>query len=145
MATSYAFVTLVTSDQYLPGALAVAAALKDVHRSTPVDSQVPFQIVCLVTPEIVDVKTIKHLRRAFDVVIGVEVIEEENTAGLKLLGEYFLYCVPPIREWRSIRRAPDYGVLPCMTNKHVILPLTLWRMTWPYPYLWGRRRGERCL
>lgn len=83
----YAFATLVTSDHYLPGALALAAALKEVH--TPSDAQeVPFDTVCIVTPETVDVKTIKLLRRAFDVVVGVEVIEEKNEAGLKLLGKY---------------------------------------------------------
>jgi hypothetical protein len=40
-----------------------------------------------VTPETVDVTTIKLLRRAFDVVIGVELIGQEDEKGLKLLGE----------------------------------------------------------
>ena len=87
MSDRYAFATLVTSDSYLPGALAVAAALKEVHPSPPVNPEVPFQIVCIVSPETVDVKTIKFLRKAFDVVIGVEVIEEELSEELKLLGE----------------------------------------------------------
>ena len=88
MATPYAFVTLVSSDSYLPGALALAAALKDVHPSPPVPPEVDFQTVCLVTPEIVDVSTIKHLRRAFNLVIGVEVINQNDENGLKLLGQF---------------------------------------------------------
>ncbi|TFK36953.1 hypothetical protein BDQ12DRAFT_686149 [Crucibulum laeve] len=86
MSSTYAFVTLVSSDSYLPGALALAAALNDVHPSPPVDPEVPFQTVCLVTPESVDVSTIKLLRRAFNVVIGVEILEHENERGLRLLG-----------------------------------------------------------
>lgn len=89
MSIRYAFATLVTSDQYLPGALALAAALKEVHSRSDAQ-EVPFETVCIVTPETVDVKTIKLLRRAFDVVVGVEVIEEKNEAGLKLLGKYSL-------------------------------------------------------
>ncbi len=83
----YAFATLVTSDHYLPGALAVAAAIKDLHASPAASSEVVFQTVCLVTPETVDVSSIKLLRRAFDLVIGVEVIEEEGGTGLQLLGK----------------------------------------------------------
>nr|VWO94268.1 Uncharacterized protein [Ganoderma boninense] len=86
MDAPYAFVTLVTSDHYLPGALAVAAALKDQHPSQPLPHEVAFQTLCLVTPETVDVSTIKLLRRAFDVVIGVEIIEQEDGTGLQLLG-----------------------------------------------------------
>ena len=88
MDNPYAFATLVTSDHYLPGALAVAAALKELHPSPPVPPEVPFQTVCLVTPETVDVSSIKLLRRAFDIVIGVEVIEQEDGKGLQLLGTW---------------------------------------------------------
>ena len=88
MATPYAFVTLVTSDFYLPGALALAAALKDLHPSPPSPPEVDFQTVCLVTPETVDVSTIKLLRGAFNLVIGVEIIEQEDDRKLRLLGEY---------------------------------------------------------
>lgn len=87
MATPFAFVTLVTSDYYLPGALAVAAALKDLHPNPPQPPEVEFQTVCLVTPESVDVSSIKLLRRAFNIVIGVELIEQEDEKGLQLLGE----------------------------------------------------------
>ncbi len=40
MAAPYAFVTLITSDSYLPGALALAAALKDLHPSPPTPPEV---------------------------------------------------------------------------------------------------------
>uniref|UniRef100_A0A0W0FAM2 Putative glycosyltransferase family 8 protein GLGEN n=1 Tax=Moniliophthora roreri TaxID=221103 RepID=A0A0W0FAM2_MONRR len=86
MAIPYAFATLVTSDDYLPGALTLAAALRDIHPSPPVPPEVAFTTVCLVTPETVDVSTIKLLRRAFNVVIGVEVITQEDDKNLRLLG-----------------------------------------------------------
>lgn len=88
MATPFAFVTLVTSDYYLPGSLAVAAALKDLHPSPAQPPEVDFQTVCLVTPETVDVSTIRLLRKAFDLVIGVEIIEQRDDKGLQLLGKY---------------------------------------------------------
>jgi glycogenin len=93
MASPYAFVTLLTSDSYLPGALALAAALKDVHPSPPVYPEVDFQTVCLVTPEYVDVSTIKLLRRAFNVVIGVEIIASDDDEALKRLGKSLFYFV----------------------------------------------------
>lgn len=86
MATPYAFVTLLTSDTYLPGALTLAAALKEVHPRPLSPPEVEYKTVCLVTPESVDVSTIKLLRRAFDEVIGVEILEQDNEHGLKLLG-----------------------------------------------------------
>lgn len=88
MATPFAFVSLVTSDYYLPGALALVAALKDIHSSPSQPPEVDFQTVCLVTPETVDVSTIKLLRRAFDIVIGVEIIQQRNDKALQLLGEF---------------------------------------------------------
>lgn len=87
MATRYAFVTLLTSDAYLPGALTLAAALRDVHPTPAVEPEVDFQTACLVTPETVDVSSIKLLRGAFDVVIGVEIIDDEDRKGLELLGK----------------------------------------------------------
>ena len=83
MASNYAFVTLLTSDAYLPGALALAAAVTDLH---PTPSAIPFLTVCLVTPESVDVSSLKLLRRAFDLVVGVELIHQSDTKGLTLLG-----------------------------------------------------------
>nr|AAZ14921.1 putative glycogenin [Coprinellus disseminatus] len=89
MASPFAFVTLVSSDAYLPGALAQVAALRDIHSPAGADSladQPPVPNVCLVTPESVDVSTIKLLRRAFDLVVGVEILEDANERGLQLLG-----------------------------------------------------------
>jgi glycogenin glucosyltransferase len=91
MAASFAFVTLLTSDSYLPGALALVGALKDVHPSPPIYPEVDFETVCLVTPESVDVTTIKLLRKAFDVVVGVELIGQKDKNGLALLGEYYFF------------------------------------------------------
>ena len=87
MQNPFAFVSLLTSDHYLPGALALAAALRHVHSPPlPPPDLDNFDIVCLVTPETVDVKSIKLLRRAFDHVIGVEVIHQHSFEGLRLLG-----------------------------------------------------------
>ena len=36
----------------------------------------------------VDVSTIRLLRKAFDLVIGVEIIEQRDDKGLQLLGKY---------------------------------------------------------
>ncbi|KAF8216015.1 hypothetical protein K438DRAFT_1901748 [Mycena galopus ATCC 62051] len=92
-APSYAFVTLLTSDAYLPGALTLVGALRDVHPIPAVSPEVDFQTVCLVTPESVDVSSIKQLRRAYDVVVGVEIIAQEDDKGLKLLGRLDLNTV----------------------------------------------------
>jgi glycogenin glucosyltransferase len=86
MSGPFAFVSLITSDSYLPGALVVAASLKDLHPTPAVAPEVDFKTVCLVTPETVDVKSIKALRRAFDLVIGVEIIAANSSSGLDLLG-----------------------------------------------------------
>ena len=69
MAQPFAFVTLISSDAYLPGALVQAAALRDIHNDQPSPPEVPFSTVCLVTPETVDVSTVKRLRKAFDLVL----------------------------------------------------------------------------
>ncbi|KAF8167658.1 hypothetical protein B0H34DRAFT_670044 [Crassisporium funariophilum] len=71
---------------YFICALAQVAALNDLHNSPPVHPEVNFQTVCLVTPESVDVSSVKLLRKAFNLVIGVEILEQENAQGLKLLG-----------------------------------------------------------
>jgi hypothetical protein len=92
MSAHFAFVTLLTSDSYLPGVLAISGALKDLHQVEP-QSQVTYDTVCLVTPETLDVSTIKLLRKAYDIVIGVEVIDQSDPAGLSLLGELLLRCL----------------------------------------------------
>ncbi|PPQ63767.1 hypothetical protein CVT24_004309 [Panaeolus cyanescens] len=78
---AFAFVTLVSSDSYLPGALAQVAALKELHPTNH-----DCQTLCLVTPESLDVATIKALRKAFNLVVGVEILEQENNTNLALLG-----------------------------------------------------------
>jgi glycogenin glucosyltransferase len=87
MAAPYAFVTLLTSDNYLSGVLTLASALKDIHSAAQVAPTVNFDTICLVTPQTVDVSTIKLLRRAFDHVIGVELIGHQSEKELILLGE----------------------------------------------------------
>ncbi|KAH7916424.1 nucleotide-diphospho-sugar transferase [Hygrophoropsis aurantiaca] len=86
MSANYAFVTLLTSDSYLPGALTLASALKDVDNAQNSDLQIKYDIVCLVTPATLDQSSIKFLRRTFDVVIGVETIYQRDDKGLNLLG-----------------------------------------------------------
>ena len=78
--------TLLNSSSYLPGALVLAHSLRELH---PQPRTVEFHTVCFVTPETVDVESIKQLRSAFDVVIGVEVITSgaEGEASLQLMGE----------------------------------------------------------
>ncbi|KAF8319962.1 family 8 glycosyltransferase [Clavulina sp. PMI_390] len=89
----FAFATLVTSDEYAKGALVVAAALRELHPSPPAAPEVHFETVCIVTPETVDVSTIRALRKAFDTVIGVEVIDGDQRDGLALLGRPDLHSV----------------------------------------------------
>ncbi|KAF4604961.1 glycogenin glucosyltransferase [Pleurotus pulmonarius] len=124
MATSYAFVTLVTSDAYLPGALTLAAALKDVHPSPVLPPEVDFETVCLVTPENVDVSSIKLLRRAFNVVVGVETIVQQDDSGLRLLGRPDLNTVlTKLHVFRLIQYSKilflDADVLPIRPLSHL--------------------------
>ncbi|KAG8947216.1 glycogenin glucosyltransferase [Tulasnella sp. 424] len=83
---SYAFVTLLTSDSYLPGALTLVAALRDVHADAPNPPHPPFQTVCIITPETIGVETRRAVLKAFDIVVGVDVIREDTKKGLDLLG-----------------------------------------------------------
>jgi hypothetical protein len=81
---SSAFVTLLTTDSYLPGALVLLHSLLELHPA-PRD----FKIVALVTPETVDAKSIGELRKAgYDLVIGVEPIGSGRPGqqGLDLMG-----------------------------------------------------------
>lgn len=85
---TYGFITLLTSQSYLPGALVLAHSLLQLHPHPRKPDQ-EFKTVCLVTPETVDVGAIRELREVFDLVIGVEVIGsgEEGVEGLQLMGE----------------------------------------------------------
>lgn len=79
-----AFVTLLTDLSYLPGALVLLHALRQLHPA-PRD----FKIVCLITPETVDARAIGILQNAgFDLVVGVEPIAsgKRNYRGLELMG-----------------------------------------------------------
>lgn len=73
-----AFVTLLTTDSYLPGALVLAHSIKQSHSnkskllSTSDATNIPFHLVCLVSTNNVKVQSIRSLRRVFDLVIGVE-------------------------------------------------------------------------
>jgi glycogenin glucosyltransferase len=93
-----AFITLLTTPSYLPGALVLLHSLHELHPE-PRD----FKIVCLVTPETVNAKSIRALRQAgYDLVIGVEPIGSgiQGQPNLQLMGKsspvyasYVLICV----------------------------------------------------
>lgn len=90
----YAFVTLLTTDSYLPGALVLAHTLRRSHSlahnsvgtltsadianlgpaglNNHIDVEKKVELVCLVTPATVSVKSVKALLRAYDKVVGVE-------------------------------------------------------------------------
>ncbi|SNX82493.1 related to glycogenin-2 beta [Melanopsichium pennsylvanicum] len=84
--TNNAFVTLLTSDHYLPGALVLAESLRLSHalpKTAKLSAGVPrrtsaldFQVVALITPQTLSVQSIKALRRSglFDWIVGVEPI-----------------------------------------------------------------------
>ncbi|BGP47109.1 glycogenin glucosyltransferase [Rhodotorula kratochvilovae] len=80
----FAFATLVTSDQYLPGALVTLHSLLDIEPASPL--QRDWTTVCLTTPATVGYATLQALTRAFDVVVGVESIVTQSWEELKLLG-----------------------------------------------------------
>ncbi|TKY85077.1 hypothetical protein EX895_006157 [Sporisorium graminicola] len=83
--TNNAFVTLLTSDHYLPGALVLAESLRITHGNSrkgklradaPTSSPANFQLVALITPDTLSVQSVKALRRSglFDWIVGVEPI-----------------------------------------------------------------------
>ena len=93
--------TLLTSDNYLPGALTCIHSLQDVEGNISAND---FDTVCLVTPATVSVESIKALRKVFSLVIGVEAIESHSKQELQLLGELIdprVQCQELIREYRS--------------------------------------------
>jgi len=79
-----AFVTLLTTDAYLPGALVTLQSVLEAEGSDP---SIPFETVCLVTPATVSVESIKALRRNFSLVVGVEELRSGSKDNLALLGE----------------------------------------------------------
>ena len=78
----HAFVTLLTSNHYLPGALTLVSSLTDVERDRDL-----FDTVCIVTVPNVSHDAVAALHRSFDVVVGVDTILSPSTANLELLGE----------------------------------------------------------
>lgn len=82
----YAYVTLLTTDAYLPGAL---VAIQSILQSEGASPEIPFETVCLVTPATVSVESIKALRRNFSLVVGVEELRSGSNDNLELLGEFF--------------------------------------------------------
>lgn len=80
--TNNAFVTLLTSDHYLPGALVLAESLRLSHdlpkkgKAKAGGTKAHFQVVALITPDTLSVQSIKALRRSglFDWIVGVEPI-----------------------------------------------------------------------
>lgn len=84
--SSNAFVTLLTSDSYLPGALVLAESLRITHGRSrkgkrrvdepPYAAGSSFQLVALITPETLSIQSIRALRRSglFDWIVGVEPI-----------------------------------------------------------------------
>lgn len=79
-----AFVTLVTTDSYVPGALVAIHSVLEKEGRQPAH---PFETVCLVTPATVSVQSIKALRHNFSLVVGVEEIRSGSNRELALLGE----------------------------------------------------------
>ncbi|KAI6136314.1 glycosyltransferase family 8 protein [Pisolithus sp. B1] len=124
MSPPFAFVTLLTSGSYLPGALTLAGALKDVHRDLPPDQQLQYDTVCVVTPETLDVSALRLLRRAFDIVIGVEVLAHPDDQKLSLLGRPDLDTVlTKLQVLRLVRYTKiiflDADVLPVRPLSHL--------------------------
>ncbi|KAF7303235.1 putative glycosyltransferase family 8 protein GLGEN [Mycena kentingensis (nom. inval.)] len=122
--TPYAFATLLTSPEYLPGVLTVAGALRDLHTVPAAPPEVDFQTVCIVTPETVDAGSIRLLRKAFDVVVGVEIIAQEDDKGLRLLGRLDLNTVlTKLHVFRLIQYSKiiflDADVLPVRPLSHL--------------------------
>lgn len=81
---AYAFVTLLTTDTYLAGALTAVNSILDLES---IDSVKTFETVCLVTPATVGHKSIQALQKVFDRVVGVEPIVTQSWEQLKLLGK----------------------------------------------------------
>lgn len=110
-APRFAFVTLCTSDAYLPGALVTLHSVLDVEPASPLQRE--WTTVALTTPATVGHSTVQALSKAFDVVIGVESIVTQSWEELKLLGA----SVPSVsacrvsRLGRPSRPTPDPSCL----------------------------------
>ncbi|KAJ1301751.1 hypothetical protein OPQ81_008982 [Rhizoctonia solani] len=105
---------------------------------------VPFTTVCLVTPETVSVGTIKQLRRTFDLVIGVEVIEgDRNAHEIRLLGRPDLHqTFTKLHVLRLAQFASlvflDADVLPLRPMSHLLNMVS----SWPDEYFQDTEEGK---
>ncbi|RKO96389.1 nucleotide-diphospho-sugar transferase, partial [Caulochytrium protostelioides] len=77
-ASKYAYVTLLTSDAYLPGALVWAESLRA--------AKTPHDLAILVTPETVTHAALEQINRVFDRVVSVPTIRSQDVGNLQLLG-----------------------------------------------------------
>ncbi|KAI8609288.1 nucleotide-diphospho-sugar transferase [Chytriomyces sp. MP71] len=79
----YAFVTLVTSDSYVSGAITLAHSIRDVHQSL-------YQTIVMVSPTGVSTEGLASLYRAFHKVVYVPILKSGSASGdvqnLELLG-----------------------------------------------------------
>ncbi|CAE6432689.1 unnamed protein product [Rhizoctonia solani] len=127
-AADHAFVTLITSDSYLPGALAQSAALNDLH-PTRRGGQFPSGVGL---EEEADPVPFTTLRRTFDLVIGVELIEgDRNAHEIKLLGRPDLHQtftklhVLRLAQFASVVFL-DADVLPLRPMSHLLNMVSSW-------------------
>ncbi|KAJ2377480.1 glycogenin glucosyltransferase [Coemansia sp. RSA 2607] len=74
----FAYVTLVTSDGYVDGALVLLHSLRR--------TLTPFSVVCLATPHTLSAHSLQRLRQHFDGVIETDVRLSSDDQGLELLG-----------------------------------------------------------
>ena len=75
---NYAYVTLLTSDNYVPGTLTLGASIKATGT--------PYPVVALITPESVSAVAVQQLHNVFDQVIHVPTVRSNDHSNLRLLG-----------------------------------------------------------
>ncbi|KAG0142019.1 hypothetical protein CROQUDRAFT_683440 [Cronartium quercuum f. sp. fusiforme G11] len=96
-----AFVTMLTSDSYLPGALVTAHSIK---QSEQFNESQDFDLVCLITLESVTAESIKGLRKVFNLVISVDELRSFGKDELNLLGRQDLSgTITKIHIWRLVQ------------------------------------------
>ncbi|EGG09509.1 family 8 glycosyltransferase, partial [Melampsora larici-populina 98AG31] len=97
----YAFVTMLTSDPYLPGCLVTAHSIKQSEKDNAAQD---FDLVCLITLDSVSVESIKALRKVYNLVISVDAISSSNKDELNLLGRQDLSgTITKIHIWRLVQ------------------------------------------
>ncbi|GAA96185.1 glycosyltransferase family 8 protein [Mixia osmundae IAM 14324] len=97
----HAFVTFLSSDAYLAGALVTLQSLKEAEGKIPA---VDYETVCLVVAEKLRYETIQALQAAFDYVLSVEEIQTKNWSELDLLGRPELAgTLTKLHTWRLVQ------------------------------------------